>query len=99
MESNGRISFLPKAKYAPLTPNDMKIKVSKDGLCANLIIDGNIMEEHLKNINKDKKWLIKRLENEGVNNYKDILLLTCDVKEKFSIYYKYVELDKSKILE
>ena len=62
MESNGRISFLPKAKYAPLTPNDMKIKVSKDGLCANLIIDGNIMEEHLKNINKDKKWLIKRLE-------------------------------------
>ena len=99
MESNGRLSFLPKSKYKPLTPDDMKLKVSKEGLCANLIIDGNIMDKNLRNIKKDRKWLLSRLNNENVENYNKILLLTCDTKEKFSIYYKDVELVNSQILE
>ena len=41
LEANGQISFLPKPEYKPLTPNDMNVKVKKQGLCANAIIDGN----------------------------------------------------------
>ena len=99
MESNGKISFLPKSKYKPITPSDMKLKVDSEGLCANLIIDGNIMDNNLKNINKNRSWLLTRLEKERIQDYKKILLLTCDVKEKFCIYYKNVELDNSMVLE
>ena len=42
MEANGRVSFLPKSKFQPLTPNDMKQKPPYKGLCANLVIDGVI---------------------------------------------------------
>lgn len=87
MESNGKISFLPKSKYAPLTPSDMKIKVDYKGLTANLVIDGNIMEDNLKRINKDKKWLLTRIKN-NKEKLEDILLLTCDSKEKITIYKK-----------
>lgn len=99
MEANGRISFLLKSKYNPVTPNDMKLKVSNKGLCANLVIDGNIMHEHLKNINKDEDWLLTRLKKEGYENCYNILLLICDTKEKFTIYEKNINLYNSKVLE
>lgn len=88
MEDNGRISFLPKSKYAPLTPNDMKIKTDYVGICSNLVIDGNIMREHLKFIKKDEKWLMTRLKNEGYDDITNLLLVTIDSKEKLTIFEK-----------
>ena len=99
MEANGRISFLLKSKYSPVTLSDMKIKASKKGLCAKLIIDGNIMMEHLKNINKDSAWLLTRLENMGYSDYSNILLASCDTKEQITVYLKSVPLTNSKVLE
>lgn len=99
MEANGRISFLLKSKYTPVTLSDMKIKASKKGLCVNLIIDGNIMMEHLKNINKDSAWLLTRLENMGYSDYSNILLASCDTKEQITVYLKSVPLINSKVLE
>ena len=87
MEANGKVSFLPKSKYVPLTPDDMKIKVDYKGLVANLVIDGEIMEKNLKEINKDKKWLYTRLKNNKVS-LDEILLLTCNSKEQLQIYKK-----------
>ena len=99
MEANGRISFLLKSKYTPVTLSDMKIKASKKGLCVNLIIDGNIMIEHLKNINKYSAWLLTRLENMGYSDYSNILLASCDTKEQITVYLKSVPLTNSKVLE
>lgn len=99
MEANGRISFLLKSKYSPATLSDMKIKACKKGLCANLIIDGNIMAEHLKNINKDSAWLLTRLENMGYSDYSNILLASCDAKEQITVYLKSIPLTNSKVLE
>lgn len=92
MEPSGKISFLPKSKYQPVTLNDLNIKTSKNSLCANLIIDGNIMNNNLKAIKKDKKWLLTRLEKEGYN-YQDLLLVTCDNKEKLTIYKNNEKID------
>lgn len=88
MEPSGKISFLPKNKYKPATPSDMKIKVNNSGLNANLILDGNIMEENIKTIGHDKKWLINRLKKEGFDDPSNLLLVTIDNKEKLKIYKK-----------
>ena len=53
LEANGKISFLPKGEYKNITVKDMKLKIEKQGLCANVIIDGNIMDDNLINIVKD----------------------------------------------
>lgn len=86
MEASGKISFLPKSKFHSVTPHDMKLKVDSNGLCANLVIDGNIMENNLSAISHDKKWLLKRLEKEGYKDITNLLLVTCDNKEKLTIY-------------
>ena len=99
MESDGKLSFLPKSKYVPVTPNDMKLKIDYKGLCSNLVIDGNIMENNLKNINKDKKWLLTRLKNMGYENIDNILLVICDSKEKLTVYEKNIDVEAIEILE
>ena len=99
MEANGKISFLPKSKYVPVTPSDMKLKVDRNGLVANLIIDGNIMINNLKEINKDEKWLLKRLENLGYKDTSNILLAICDNKEKLTVFERNLEKEEEQILE
>lgn len=95
MEANGKVSFLPKEEYQPVTVKDMNLKPSKQGLCSNVIIDGKIMINNLKNINKDIKWLNKELKVKGCNDYKNILLATVDVNEKLMIFYKKEEAIKN----
>lgn len=99
MEANGKVSFLPKSKYLPVTPNDMKLKVDKNGLVSNLVIDGNIMYENLNSIGKNKKWLLTRLDNLGYFDLKNILLATCDNKEKITVFEKNYDLVEKKVLE
>lgn len=99
MEANGIVSFLPKGKYSPLTPSDSKIKVNDKSLNANVVIDGNIMEQNLKYINKDKKWLKSRLKNLGYDDIEKLLLVTCDKKEKIEVYEKNIEQENSGCLE
>lgn len=88
MEANGQISFLPKEEYVPATPKDLNLKPSKQGLCANVIIDGNIMTNNLKKISKDKEWLEKQLKVKGYKDYDRILLATVDIDEKLCIFDK-----------
>ncbi len=98
MEASGRISFLPKSKYAPLTPNDMKIKTTYTGLTANLVIDGNIMYNNLKAIGKDEEWLLTRIKHLK-KDLSSILLLTCNSDEKITIYDKNPEIELKDCLE
>lgn len=88
LEANGKVSFLPKGEYKNVTIKDMGLKVQKQGLCANVIIDGNIMVKHLENIGKDKEWLIHELDVKG-KNIKDILLATADVSGNLVLYDKF----------
>ena len=95
MEANGKVSFLPKEEYQQVTVKDMNLKPSKQGLCSNVIIDGKIMINNLKNINKDIKWLNKELKVKGCNDYKNILLATVDINEKLMIFYNKEEAIKN----
>jgi len=98
-EASGKISFLPKSKFAPLTPNDMKIKTSKASICTNLVMDSKIMYNHLKYIKKDEEWLMKRLKKEGYTSLNNILLVTIDNKEKLTIFEKNIEKKEIKPFE
>lgn len=99
LEANGQVSILPKPEYRPITPSDMKIKVNKEGLCCNAIIDGKIMHNNLKNINKDEKWLMNQLKVKGYSDLSKILLVTIDINEKVVIYERNEKLESKNVLE
>lgn len=99
MEINGAISFLPKENEKTVTKKDMKIKLDKGGLTVNGVIDGLYMENNMKAINKDKKWLDHELKIQGYEDYTDILLATIDTNYKVNIYRKGVKPEKNTVLE
>ena len=86
LEENGRISFLPKSEYRPLTPSDIQMTPARESLAANLIIDGHIMHDNLKASGKDERWLMKQLHAHNISDPSDVLLATCDLNNHLSIY-------------
>lgn len=98
LESSGRISFLPKTELTPVTKKELNIRFNKESLVANIIIDGSLIENNLKNMNKDKKWLNQQLKIKGYKDYNKILLATLDNNEKLVIYPKNNK-EAKKVLE
>lgn len=88
LEPNGKISFEPKENNKPITKKDMNIKTNNKPIIYNIIIDGEIDDENLKHVNKNRKWLYHELKVLGKRK-EEILLLTLDSNEKINIYPKH----------
>lgn len=99
LEVNGTLSVLPKGENKNITIKDMNLIPSKQGLCANLIIDTKIMHTNLNNINKTEKWLKNQLKIKGYKDTSNILLATLDINEKLIVYEKNVKEETKNILE
>lgn len=97
LEVNGKLSVLPKADYKNPTLKDLNIKTEKTQLSANVIIDGNLMEENLKNSKKSIEWLNKELKKQGHTNYDNILLAT--ITNKTLTVFEKRKSDAEKVLE
>ncbi|MBM7871307.1 uncharacterized membrane protein YcaP (DUF421 family) [Clostridium pascui] len=78
IEPNGDISILKKPEYLPLTLKDINIKAKTPGIGTEIIYEGMIIEENLRQLNKDTKWLLKELKKYGINDPLEVFLLTLD---------------------
>ena len=87
MEGSGTISFLPKREFKNVTVNDLNIKTDKSYLSANIIINGEYMEEAIKKSNITKEELIKKLKKMNLDNPDSILLCTI-TNNKLNFYFK-----------
>lgn len=72
LEPNGKLSVLPKAEYQPVTPQDLQIPVKPAGMTTELIMDGIVLEQNLKQRGKEMEWLIKQVNTQGINDFKKI---------------------------
>lgn len=86
MEANGKVSILPKGDYMPITVKDMNLKPTQQDLVANIIIDGKVMSQNLKNMKKEDKWLNQELKIKGYKSLDNILLATLDNNDKLVVY-------------
>lgn len=98
MEANGKLSFIPVSNNRPVTTKDMNLNPKQDRLVSNIIIDGKIMKNNLKNMNKTEKWLLNQIKVKGfeLNN---ILLATLDSEENIKVYEKNVKMQIKSVLE
>ena len=98
MEANGEVSILPKVEYRPVITKDLNLKLNKEFLVANVVIDKKIMTNILESMNKSKAWLMHELEIKGIN-LKDVLLATLDNNENLTIYKEEIDEKIKNILE
>ncbi len=98
MEANGKISILPKTEYRNPTLKDLNLKDQKASLCANVVIDGNLMQDAITNMHIDDEWVMHELKVQGkdINN---VLLATLDNSQKLIVYEKNVNEKIYNILE
>lgn len=85
LEPNGQLSVLKKAEYTPLTAKDMKINKKSSGISTELIYDGILIEENLRQLNKDKKWLLTQLKNMGIKDISEVFLATLNPAGSFYV--------------
>lgn len=90
LEANGKMSVMLKKEEENVTNNNLNLKLEKNSLPANVIIDGKIMFKNLKKMNKDEKWLDHELKVKGKRK-EDILLATLDDNKKLNVYEKNIE--------
>ena len=78
LENDGKLSVQLKSQKQPLTPSDINIPTAYKGLSKDIIIDGNIMYENLKDAGLDEDWLMGQLKGMGIENAKDIFFAALD---------------------
>lgn len=77
VETNGSISVLPKAKFNPITPDDMGIKAKNKGTPITIVMDGKSVPEYFNEykINENEIELIVKSTKKNIS---EIMLLTID---------------------
>lgn len=85
LETSGHISVLKKSDYSPVTPKDLDIKTMGGGLPTLLINDGKIIEERLRELGYDEKWLKDELLKRGITDVNDVYAAMLDSSGEF--YY------------
>ena len=68
LEPDGKVSAILKSQFRPVTPNDLNVSTKYEGLPAELIVDGDIIEENLKETGLNKGWLYTQLRNYGIES-------------------------------
>ena len=82
LETSGQISIIEKPNKRNVTPEDLGIESEYEGISYDLVIDGVIMNDNLKLLNKDYKWLKKQVQKFGYLP-EEALIVTMDGKGQF----------------
>lgn len=76
IETNGQLSILKKPEFQPVTPKDMNLPVQESGISTELVYDGVLIEENLRQLGKDKDWLMNQLKLQGIYSLSEVFLVT-----------------------
>lgn len=82
LEADGDLSILPSPSYKS-TPTKMYNR-----LPVSLILDGVVLKDSLKKVDKDINWLMGILKSYHINNVKDVLILMLDENDNVHLQKK-----------
>nr|WP_242874848.1 DUF421 domain-containing protein [Clostridium pasteurianum] len=88
LEPDGKLSVLKKAEKTSITAEDMNIKKPKVGMMVDIVLNGNILSNHLKQIQKNKDWVIAKLKERNISNIKDVIYAGIQADEQLYIVTK-----------
>lgn len=87
METDGALSIMKKADSLSIIREDLNIQKQARGVPQACIIDGKIMEENLKNIQKDRSWMEATLKSRNIR-LEQVLLAQIDQQDRCEFKYK-----------
>lgn len=91
METTGKMSIMPKGGCAPVTNEDLKLKVQEAALPINIVSEGKVLKDNLKIARISFEKIMNEVKKFGVRKIKDILILTLDKNGEVFLQKKYGE--------
>ena len=82
LETSGEVTVIQKPNKRNTTPEDFNIMLDYEGISYDLVIDGKIMYDNLKILDKDYDWLKKEVNKFGFNP-EEALIVTLDGNNQF----------------
>ena len=79
LETSGQVTVIPKPEKRNTIPEDFNIVPEYEGIPYDLVIDGKIMSQNLKEIGKNYNWLKKQTDKFNIKP-EDALIVTLDGK-------------------
>ena len=79
LETSGQVTVIQKPNKRTTTPEDFDIMPEYEGIPYDLVVDGKIMYDNLKIIEKNYEWLKKQIEKFGFKP-EQALIVTLDGK-------------------
>ena len=79
LETNGQVTVIQKPDKRNTIPADFNIQPEYEGIPYDLVIDGKIMYDNLKQIGKNHEWLRKQVNKFNIKP-EEALLVTLDGK-------------------
>ncbi len=79
LETSGQVTVIQKPDKRTTIPQDFNIMPEYEGIPYDLVVDGKVMTENLKEIGKDYKWLKKQVEKFKMEP-EEALVVTIDGK-------------------
>lgn len=76
LQTNGTMTVVPRAPYAPLTASDIGLPKDPATLPIIIITKGKVLKDNMELAGIDEKFILKYVNKAGIKNLKDILLLT-----------------------
>ena len=78
VETNGKITVIPKVASTPPTCEDLQINKPENHLIMILISDGKLVKENLEIAKIDENFILRQIKKIGERNIKNILIFTLD---------------------
>lgn len=89
LETSGQITVIPKPDKRGTTPADFNIMPQYQGIPYDLVVDGKVMNQNLKILGKDYKWLENEVGKFSIKPEEALLVtydgcnqIFCQTKEK-----------------
>lgn len=85
-EFNGKLSILPISKKRPANPEDLNLSPAPEYIQTEVVMDGRVLEENLKRMGLDDKWLQKQLNEQGYKKASEVFLALCDENKQLTAF-------------
>lgn len=85
LEPNGKLSVLLKSQKQPLTPQDLQLPTKYQGIPSEMIIDGIVIQQNLKQNNLTEEWLYQELEKQGIKSVQEVMYASLDTEGKLYV--------------
>lgn len=82
LETNGQLSVLPYARWAPPSAQDLDLSPGDGGLPTVVISDGRLFPQALSRLGRSRAWLDRKLAQHQCRSPQEVFLMTVDEQGK-----------------